>query len=417
MSHTVTHPTSLRDLPVSPILDESGHSRPLAETWAWVRPKLRSVPITRIINVTPIGMLGLPVWSAVTPLAKDLTVHAGKGGSPVAARLSAVMEAIERVCAEEIEPWRVIRGSYRSLAAREGIEVADPAAFSLPFETTYTPDRDISWIAGIDLFTGREVLVALDLVLSPPSEGVCIGVETNGLASGNDLSEAIVHALFELIERDALSAAEFRRLMLDSSDRAWRRAVGIDPSTLPSECLGWVARIYAIGATVGIEEITTNPALPVFRVSLHDPNFLGAADEICVEGYGADLSRRRAIFRGLTEAVQGHTLLTLGSRDTFEGLEPLPDRQGWLLNKLDERFPSMLVPFACESAPMPATQRETLSTTLAALAHQGLERCIAVDLTKAELDVPVVRVLAPGLSSPFGASMRRPTKSLLEQLV
>src|SRR5258708_6456318 len=86
----------------TPVVTQSGHARALETTYACVKPLLRRVPITRICNVTPLDFLGLPVWSAVTPLAKDLTVHAGKGGSPLAAQLSAIMEAIERVCAESL---------------------------------------------------------------------------------------------------------------------------------------------------------------------------------------------------------------------------------------------------------------------------------------------------------------------------
>jgi hypothetical protein len=91
---------SADDFVASPIVCETGHARSLDDTEAWLRPLIRQVPITRIVNVTPLDFLELPSWSAITPLAKDLTTHAGKGLSHHAARLSAIMEAIERVCAE-----------------------------------------------------------------------------------------------------------------------------------------------------------------------------------------------------------------------------------------------------------------------------------------------------------------------------
>lgn len=409
-------PLFLRNLPESPVREPSGHSRPLQDTWEWVRPKLKAVPITRILDVTPIGRLGLPVWSAVTPLAKDLTVHAGKGRTSEAARLSAVMEAIERVCAEEIEQDRTVRSSYDELA-RGSPPAVDPVSCCLPFETAYRPDQPLTWVKGVDLLQDEEVLVPLDLVLSPPVDGVCTGVETNGLASGNDYTEATVHALYELVERDAVAEDEFCRLMLDPWDSRWRPARTIDLDTLPDECVPWITRILSEGRTIRLHRITNAIGLPVFRAALYDPHFPGAIDEICCEGYGADLSPRRAVLRALTEAVQGHTVLTLGSRDSYEGLEPLPDRPAWLMNKLGERFPTAFAPFEDGRDPVPETQKDALTTILRHLRAFGLPRCIVVDLGKPHIGVPVVRVIVPGLSAPFGASMRRPSTRLLRQLI
>ncbi len=165
------------------------------------------------------------MWGAVTPLAADLKVHAGKGATPAAARISAVMEAIERVCAEDVAPERVRRAAFTDLP-----DALDPAAFDLPFETVYRPDRPIDWIQGTDLGSGQ-VWVALDLVLSPPREGVCLGVETNGLAAGNTLTEAVLHGLLELIERDAYAQRRFAAHYADP--QALTAARIVDPQTLP----------------------------------------------------------------------------------------------------------------------------------------------------------------------------------------
>ena len=103
----------------------SGHCRSFDETWAWVKPKLKRVPVSRVLDVTPLDYVGLPVWSAVTPLARDLTVHAGKGPTAEAARLSAVMEGIERVSAEAVPPGFETRGSFTALSPRAEMCIRD----------------------------------------------------------------------------------------------------------------------------------------------------------------------------------------------------------------------------------------------------------------------------------------------------
>lgn len=401
----------LCQLPESPYANQFGYSRTLEETWSWIYPKLHQIPVTRILDVTPIGRLNLPVWSAVTPLAKDLTVHAGKGATALAAKLSAVMEALERVCGESISSERIVKGSYNQLSSIQQ-SLINPLKCSLPFQSNYDPDREFSWVAGFDLLGECEILVPMDLVISPATEGLCVGPETNGLASGNDSTEAIVHALYELIERDAIAEVEFARIIGDSNATPLR-ALALD--TLPGTLSHWIHRMTMENRELILHDITNSIAVPVFRAALYDPAFPGADDEICCEGYGADLTPQRAILRALSEAAQAHTILTLGSRDQFEGSNPLPDRRGWLMNRLNDRYPGEFVSFNDPLDHHPTTQKDVLQILLGCLRNSGITQCIVVDCTRPDIDVPVVRVIVPGLSAPFGASSRQPTLRLLRQ--
>src|SRR5438105_2825395 len=118
----------------TPIRSPSGHARAFEETERWLAPLLERVPITRVYEETALDYLGIPVWAAVTPLAADLTVHAGKGATAPAARISAIMEAIERVCAEDVDPALVRTTSYAQLDSEDPETVLDPELFDLPFE-------------------------------------------------------------------------------------------------------------------------------------------------------------------------------------------------------------------------------------------------------------------------------------------
>lgn len=401
----------------TPVVTVSGHASTLEDTYARVRPLLRRVPITRVINVTPLDFVGLPVWSAVTPLARDLTVHAGKGGSSLASQLSAIMEAIERVCGESMPDDRMRRASHDELRRDGGLPVIDPETLGLPFDTGYAPDRVIRWTIGYDVARDEHVWVPVDFVISPAEEGVCTGVETNGLASGNTITEAVVHALYELIERDALSIEQFCELYAEAADPRALPVRMVDTTQLPEDSLAWVERLTANGLRVVVQDLTCEIGLPVFCTCIIDTDFAGNDGQTATfAGFGCDIAPRRAVFRAITEAVQSHSIVSLGARDTFEGTRPLPDRNARLRRRLDVLQPRSLVPFSHEDPGSGDLWRD-LQTIVQRLAAVGLDRCIVVGLTREDLDIPVVRVLVPGLEGPYGSSSRRPGPRLLRRLI
>jgi thioglycine synthase len=403
----------------TPIVSEFGHARSLEETYEWMRPKLRKVPITRVYDATPLDFLGVPIWAAVTPLAIDLTVHAGKGLTPQASRLSAIMEATERVCAESVEPNRLVRASYNEMAGGySGVEPISPELFDLPFDSTYDPASQISWIEGFDLIQKRAVYVANDVAITPAREGVCRGVETNGLASGNTHLEAIVHALCEIIERDAKSHDEFCSLFAEQGDSYAMKTRMIDPLTLPERPIALVEGLIQRGVKVRLQKLENPANIPVYGVAIIDTDFPGNAGyQMVFGGYGCDLNPERAALRAITEAAQSHTIVTLAARDAFEGTRAAPDRAARLRRNLEIIQPESLIGFdPCESASS-GDLLVDMNIIVDRLAKAGFEHCIVVDLTRKDLAVPVVRALVPGLSGPYGFANRRPNFRLLMNIV
>lgn len=402
----------------TPAVTPTGHSASFDDTERRLRPLLRRVPITRVYDATPLDVLGLPVWCAVTPLTRDLTVHAGKGTTHQASRLSAMMEAVERVCGEDVAPSRTIKASYDRLRAEAGATgVVDPQACDLPFETAYRPDAEIRWVAGHDLLTGRTSYVPRDLVVSLPSDGVCMLVETNGLASGNTYTEATRHALYELVERHEVSVTRFRDLHHDPHT-AWLHAPRmIDVATLPEACLGWADRIAEHGMHLVVRDVTGELGVPVFIAYVVDSSFAGAEGEsIAFAGYGADLDAARAVTRAVTEAVQSHTGTVLGARDTFEGGRVMTDRPATLQRHVAVLFPERESPLPA-AGPASEDLRDDLEEVLARLRRAGVQHCVVTDLTRADLGIPVVRVVASGLAPPYRETTRRPGPRLLASIV
>lgn len=387
----------------SPIVSPAGHARSFEDTEAWIRPLIRRVPVTRVVNVTPLDYLDLPSWVAVTPLAKDLTTHAGKGLTHRAARLSAVMEAIERVCGEHLPAGiETLRLSFNELRERAGGAVLNPEDCNLPYRGAYRPDLACSWVQAFDLLQRERLWVPVDLVISPGVDGLYPGVHTNGLASGNTYTEATLHALCEVIERDAIAQYEFCDHFAEASDPHTPPVHVIDLETLPDEIQEWRDRIAQAGQRLVIGELLNDAAVPTFAAGLLDPAFPGpqGPSEYRFLGWGTDLEPRRAVLRAVTEAVQSRAIMTQGARDTFEGGQT-SERPWTLRRRLDFDHARAVHPLDAGKRGSSGDLLGDLEEVCRRLTKAGFQRCIVADLTRADLQVPVVRVIVPGMDGPL----------------
>jgi len=156
-------------------------------------------------NITNLDVIGIPVTLAIRPNADTLSQGSGKGFSLEAALASGAMEAIELFHAEEPN-LPTFQAGYESL---EGSRMA---VEDLPF-TKHHLFREwwpYRWVMGWDLINQEEVPVPWWIVHmghhpSRKRDLHTFQVTSNGLASGNNLLEAINAGLFEVIERDAVA--------------------------------------------------------------------------------------------------------------------------------------------------------------------------------------------------------------------
>jgi ribosomal protein S12 methylthiotransferase accessory factor len=370
---------------------------PVADTLARLRECARRVPISRVSDLTPLDRLRLPVFSATTPLARDLTTHVGKGLDPPGAQVSAMMEAIERVSAEQVNRT-VTRGSYRSLSSTLE-NIVDPRLFDLPHDSSYGEDVPISWVEGWDLVHHRPAWLPLDCAISPPQEGVLRDVDTNGLAAGNTLLEAIVHALCEVIERDAFSLQLFRSMFADAGD-SMCQARRIAPDSLPLEGQQWAARISSAGLTLETEVLDSDIGVAVCRSIIIDHDFPASDGEYTRKfvGLGASPNAQVAAVRSITEAVQSRIAIVQGARDSYNTLSPAWRRSAAALHQRDLEFRER-VPL--QSAPTFASGNliDDFRYLIARLVDAGFDRIVAVDLSQPDFGFPVVRIRVPGLSA------------------
>jgi YcaO-like protein with predicted kinase domain len=321
------------------------------------------------------------------------------------------------VCAESIGDERVHEASYAELSRTAPGAAVDPVQLGLPFDTGYRPRTPIRWTGAYDLVADRYRWVPVDLVISPGTEGVAPGTETNGLAAGNSYTEATLHALYEVIERDAVAAEEFFHQHHDAASRLRRPVRLVHQDTLPEECALLVAGLRRAGVRLAVQDLTAGCGVPVYGVVLIDESYPGAEGvPVTFAGYGCDLDPRHAVMRALTEAAQAHTGVTLGARDDFEGLRPVPDRPAMLRRRLDLLYGEPTVRFAAADRPRTDLLSD-IRAVLDRLRTAGYDTCLVSELTRADLGIPVVRVLVPGLAAPYPDSARRPVPRLLETVL
>lgn len=370
-------------------------SRRPAETLGRVLPLAEKMGITRLANVTGLDNIGIPVYMACRPLSRSVAVSQGKGLTAEEAKVSAFMEAAETYHAETIAA-PVKLASLHDLAGE--YPVIDVAG--LPFSALgdFLPDHPISWIEGNKLVSGESRWVPLELVstdftLPQPPGSFAFPANTNGLASGNTQEEAQLHALCELIERDALS---LWRLGGDAA----RAASKLDAATVESDAAAALLERYrAAGLDVGIWDVTSDVGVPVFCCAVAEPSETAVEAEL---GAGCHPDREVALLRALTEAAQSRTTRIAGSRDdyvpeSYDSAAKLARNrtaQLWLADPPRRSFEAV-----------PSLAGDSIAGDLAAvvarLAEVGVDDLAAVDLSRPEIGIPVARVVASGLEGAF----------------
>lgn len=365
------------------------------ETVARVRPLLARMGITRIANVTGLDRTGVPVVMVCRPNSRSVTVSQGKGVSLDAAKASGVMEAVELWHAERImRPLKL--ASFEEMRSEH--RVLDVARLPQAADSRFTGDLPLLWIEGEDLFGGGAAWVPHELVSAnytlplPPGSG-CFQANSNGLASGNHWLEAVSHGLCEVVERDATTQWK-QRSPLAQADR-----VLDDDSIDDPACRKVLAQLAAADLRARIWETTSEVGIASFVCLL-----MGAEDDRADPelGAGCHPARHIALLRALTEAAQARTTYIAGARDDyFAPLYSAHERArrralcaGLLESPAQERSFTDVPSFDSPSL------EEDLAWMLERLGSAGFGQAIVVDLTRAAIGVPVVRVIVPGLAGP-----------------
>ena len=363
-----------------------------AETIERVRPHMAEMGITRIANITGLDRIGVPVVMVSRPNSRSIAVSQGKGLDLAAAKASGLMESVETYHAETITlPLKL--GSHRQLARAHPL--IDVSGLPRSATSAYHDDEPLLWIEGQDLFTRSPLWVPYELVHTDytlprgPAYGAFLA-NTNGLASGNHILEAVSHAIHEVIERDATTLWKHTR-------RRARRV--LDLQTVDDDACRWVLeRFEAAGLAVKVWDTTSDIGIASFNCLL-----IGAGDDGADPEFGAGCHPARgiALLRALTEAAQARTTYIAGSRDDFhaEDYTRAARARRWR----DCRALLRAAGAVSDFREVPTRDYDNLvddvSSALERLGAVGIRHAVVVDLTKPELGLPVARVVIPGLES------------------
>lgn len=362
------------------------------ETLEHLQPRLGAMGITRVSNVTHLDRIGIPVAQAVRPNSRSIAVHQGKGQTLEAALASAAMEAAESWHAQNIRLAKR-KESWASLARR--VPVVDAAMVPTRSEQPLDQTQPINWVAGLDLCNDERTWVPLSMVdtdFTYTSELPGLPRSSNGLAAGNHPAEAIVTALCEIIERDAI--AVWQQLPLE--DQADRRII---PQSIDDvSCRTLIERVESASITPTIYDLTTDMGVPVFACRLIDKRDGNAAALGASHGFGCHPARCIALSRAITEAAQTRLARISGARDDIDP-EIYRDSGERLLAACVHDYVTRATSRDFERGPdfHSLDLTEDLGWLLHSLRRAGIGQAVAVDLTHSELDISVVRMVVPGV--------------------
>ncbi|MGE3547116.1 MAG: YcaO-like family protein, partial [Kofleriaceae bacterium] len=297
------------------------------------------------------------------------------------------LESLETWTAENVT-LPTITASFRKLTRR----AVDVRTLARP-RGRLDLDATWRWVEGRDVVTDQPVLVPLETVTldttfrRPP----VFDISSNGLASGNQLVEAVLHGLCELIERDA--------------EAVWRRTGGdrriVLDSIADATCRGLIDRVIAAGARLFLWDL--GGMVPSIGCAImEDPREPAWRALGIYEGFGAHPVPAIAAARAITEAAQTRLTYIAGARDDFFPFdyERTTDRD--VLLPVWERLTSACddpVGFDDITASGGRSLGEQLERVVELLCANGYRQIIAVDLTHPVLGVPVVKTIVPRLAT------------------
>ena len=348
--------------------------------------------------MTGLDRLGIPVCMAVRPNSRGLAVSQGKGLELIAAKVSAAAESIEAWHAER-PLCQVLLERYDDLSERA--RVVDPSRLPLARNGSFVSNSRIPWTPAIEISSEESVWVPFELVHADatlprmPGSGSFV-FSTNGLASGNNAAEAVLHAACELIERDAIALWKQRSEQCQTATRIALESVD-DP-----DCVSLLERFDKSGITPMLWDVTSDIGIPAIRVLIHD-RWSAAENTPFPTAFGAGCHPDRgvALSRALTEAAQSRLTAIAGSRDDGprHKYAATQDRETANFYSNLAALPGQRNFKSIATAAFDTIEADLLHV-IGKMEIAGIDRVFIVDLTRPGSPLVVVRCIIPGLDGP-----------------
>ena len=208
--------------------------------------------------------------------------------------------------------------------------------------------------------------------------------DSNGCAAGNTLEEAILQGFLELVERDAYAIWWYNRLQRPQVDlRQFDDSYIRDAQNQLAES----------GRRLWVLDVTSDLGIPTFVAITH---WMQNGQENIEFGSGAHFDTRIALLRALTELNQFLSIGLMnggsGEKSSLDGTTPLrlqdhpyltPSGNPLVEPGLGSKFDHL-------------DTREQVTACVRLAKRAGLD-FLVLDQTRPDIEVPVVRVIVPGL--------------------
>jgi ribosomal protein S12 methylthiotransferase accessory factor len=325
----------------------------------------------------------------------------GKGSTVEQAEASALMEAIERYSGifqgDEIRVTRWFTDFppgdailpndvqlFSDAQSRPSLAPVDHSHHEHTPPAPFDPSAKIEWSPVWSLRDGGFKYLPTSLLYFFYG-GPGFQADSNGCAAGNTREEAIVQGFLELVERDAYAIWWYNR-----SQRA-----AVDLSQFDDTYINDLqAQLADTGRKLWVLDVTSDLGVPTYVAILH---WMQNGQENIEFGSGAHFDERIAMLRALTELNQ---FMSIGMMGGGTGEKPSLDG----INPLHLHEHPFLTPSANPIAqprsgstlnPLENTRDQVLACVDIAR-RAGLD-FLVLDQTRLDVEVPVVRVIVPGL--------------------
>jgi oxazoline/thiazoline synthase len=325
---------------------------------------------------------------------------AGKGSTAEQGEASALMEAIERYSGifqgDEIRKARRVTDFpsgdailpndvllFSDAQLRDWMPAEDPDGQSST-PALFDRSAEIEWSPVWSLRDKRFKYVPTSLLYFFYKGPGQIYADSNGCAAGNTIEEAIVQGFLELVERDAYAIWWYNKLCRPQVDLGqFNDSYVRDLQTQLAET----------GRRLWVLDVTSDLGIPSFVAIMH---WVQNSQENIEFGSGSHFDARIALLRAMTELNQFLSIGLMGGgtgeKSSLDGSTPLSLRDHPFLTPSDK--PAIQPDFGSKVGHL--SSREQVAACVRLAKRKGLD-FLVLNQTRPDIDVPVVRVIVPGM--------------------
>ncbi|MGD9338772.1 MAG: YcaO-like family protein [Syntrophobacterales bacterium] len=354
------------------------------ETVAHVRKRFASVDMDILDKTMRIdsGRLDIPVYISLcgtdTLVLTGTKKQMGKGGTPIQAEASALMELAER-----FSFFSFIKNTPFLMATYEKTD-GNTLPMEMLWQALYDEETDIEagnaalaeipfrWTRAYNLTRNMDTIIPIDWFYTIH--------EYNGPAAGNALEEAILQSLCEVVERHVSSVISHERLLVPS----------IDPASVQDPAAREILNKFAAQSIqLFIKDFSLDTGIPTIGTLAWDPSTFPESSEIVFTA-GTTTNPEKSLVRALTEIAQ-----LAGDFQNRTSYRPTLPKYG---NLEEAEYITGSAPLVSIKS-LPDLSHNNLKVEIercvASLSRLGLE-VLVVDVTHPQLGIPTVYTIIPG---------------------